>query len=50
MQLTMQIPDTPLPVVQTQEKTEESKVAEDVPQQLSEATAQQTQSEEVKTV
>ena len=53
MQLTMQIPFTPVPemVPETQEKkAEESKAAEDVPQQVGATTVQETQAEEVKTV
>lgn len=53
MQLTMQIPFTPVPVAvaETQEKkVEESKATEDVPQQVAATIDQETKVEEVKTV
>ena len=52
MQLTMQIPNTPVPVVQAvqEKKTEESKTSEDVPQLAEISPAQETHKEEVKTV
>lgn len=49
MQLTMQIPDTPLPTAQ-EKKVEESKTGEEVPQQVVSSPAPETKNEEVKTV